>query len=94
MPQVGRRSLNGLSNSIQLKLQLLLGNIPRVQVEEPPARQGTRYAPSLGPNEKGKKCKLCKESFVGKPNYESNKNSLANLKSQCQACGEPQCVKH
>ena len=37
MPQVGRRSLNGLSNSTQLKLQLPLGNIPRVQVEEPPA---------------------------------------------------------
>ena len=63
MPQVRRRSLNGLSNSTQLKVQLLLGNIPRVQVEEPDKKQDTCIS-SLDPDEKGKKYKSCKESFV------------------------------
>lgn len=92
-PQVRWWSLNGLSNPTQLKVQLLFGNIRRIQVEEPSVRLGTRYRSFLGPDEKGEKFKSCKERFVGKPNYKANKNRH-NLKSQCQACAEPQCAKH
>ena len=96
LSQVQRRSLNGLGMMVRQKINFVLGT-PLVnesyQLNEASTSQLRRNIPPLG--DSARKCKGCKVSFCGVEGGRNKiKNSLSNIKSQCQACGDPSCKDH
>ena len=96
LPQVQRRSLNGLGMMVRQKISFVM-RTPLVdesyQLNEASTSQLKRNFPLLG--DSARKCKGCKVFLCGVEGGRNKiKNSLSNIKSQCQACGGPSCKDH
>ena len=82
--QVSRRSTNGLSKMVQLKIQMFLGTALGAPISKP--RTERRY----DPNGTRKKCRIHLQNYQSK----SEKDKPPQSKEQCQSCGESICQDH
>ena len=82
--QVSRRSTNGLSKVVQLKIQMFLCTTLNAPVPKP--RIERRY----DPNGTRKKCRIHLQNCQ----CMSEKDKAPQSKKQCQSCGESICRDH
>ena len=86
-PCIQRRSLNGLSVHVQMKIQFSLSEYKKPgdqeRIVEYEAVKGTK-----------RRCKMCIGEIKGEESYKERKNALTKVKNACQRCGAAVCKQH
>ena len=81
MPQIRRRSKNGLISNVISKIQIATSN------------KGKDNSGSNDPPNEPDRCKICLDGIKGQ-HYKTKKNKISRIVSFCMKCKEHCCKKH
>ena len=81
MPQIRRRSKNGLTSNVISKIQIVTSN------------KGKDNSGSNDPPNEPGRCKICLDGIKGQ-HYKTKKNKISRIVSFCMKCKEHCCKKH